>query len=55
MKLVAHRISTNSSLLGSVSRNSQRMDDESTWSNINMAVYSMSLALSAANYERHYC
>ena len=31
-----------------------RMEEESTWSNINMAIYSMSLSLSAANYDIHY-
>ena len=33
----------------------QKMDDESsTWSNVNMAVYNMSLELYAANYDNTY-
>jgi hypothetical protein len=32
----------------------QEMEEETTWSNINLAVYSLSLSLSAANYDHHF-
>jgi hypothetical protein len=30
------------------------MEEETTWSNINFAVYSLSLSLSVANYDHHF-
>lgn len=32
----------------------QEMEEETTWSNINLAIYSLSLSLSAANYDHHF-
>ena len=53
IKLIAKRLSRENSFMGSMG-SSGRMEEESTWSNINMAVYSMSLSLSVANYDMHY-
>jgi uncharacterized protein YcaQ len=36
------------------SQSQQEMEEETTWSNINLAVYSLSLSLSAANYDHHF-
>jgi len=53
MKSIAKRLSRENSLMGSMG-SACRMEEESTWSNINMAVYSMSLSLSAANFDLHF-
>ncbi len=54
MKSIAKRLSNLSSLKDSEGGNSARMEEESTWSHIHYAVYSMSLSLSAANFDRKY-
>ena len=54
IRAIARRISLASSTAGSLAHESQRMEEESTWSSIERAVYGMSLSLSAANYDLHY-
>lgn len=53
-KSIAKRLSNFSSLKDSEGGNTARMEEESTWSHINYAVYSMSLSLSAANFDNKY-